>query len=113
MYTECYVNTQGEDYKGRVAQTTDGTACVAWNSPLPIAYGITSDKYPLLDGHNFCRNPDGRGPSPWCFIESAGPPITSDTESYPGQGVHWDYCTISTAKQTTCHTGKVKMFVWC
>ncbi|XP_072027738.1 uncharacterized protein [Amphiura filiformis] len=47
VFTDCYVNTNGADYKGTVATSANNDPCVKWNAPLPVAYGIETDN-PLI-----------------------------------------------------------------
>lgn len=47
----------------------------------PHYHPLTSLYRPCLEGHNFCRNPEGRGTRPWCY--------TTDPNK------RWEYCTIN------------------
>ena len=72
VLTDCYVNSNGADYKGRVATTTSDDNCVSWASELSSEYGYTQDRFPLLGDHKNCRNPGGYKSAPWCFIVDEG-----------------------------------------
>ena len=47
----------------------------------PHFHPLTSLYRPCLEGHNYCRNPEGRGARPWCY--------TTDPNK------RWEYCTVS------------------
>lgn len=51
-----------------------------WVSQSPHPHSITPLDRPELEGNNECRNPDGRGLSPWCY--------TTDSDT------RWEYCGI-------------------
>ena len=89
VHTECYVNVNGADYKGRVSETSLTTVlpCKNWLSLGPVD-GLDD---PLIGNHQFCRNPGGLEDSPYCYFEDN----------------NWDYCTIPTEAQTTCHNGNI------
>ena len=70
----------GIHYNGRVNVTVSGKACQQWDSETPHFHPITSLFRPYLEGHNYCRNPEGRGKRPWCY--------TIDPS------VRWEYCNI-------------------
>ena len=58
-------------YSGDVATTRSGHACQEWasQSPNPHPFDIDVKQAGLALASNFCRNPDGRGIGPWCFIK--------------------------------------------
>ena len=69
LYSGCYVEADGNDYRGTKNVTVNGTECAIWSDPkLDAAYvrsfGASStwkpENYPDagLGGHNYCRNPD-------------------------------------------------------
>ena len=70
----------GIHYNGRVNVTVSGRSCQHWDSDNPHFHPITSLFRPYLEGHNYCRNPEGRGKHPWCY--------TNDSS------VRWEYCNI-------------------
>ena len=47
---------------------------------MPHPHSMTPVLRPYLNKHSYCRNPDGRGESPWCY--------TTNPE------VRWEYCDI-------------------
>lgn len=65
--------------------TASGKTCQAWVSSTPHPHPITPLDRPELEGHSSCRNPDGRGGSPWCY--------TTDPET------RWEYCDIPSCQQ--------------
>ena len=58
-----------------------GKTCQAWDSDTPHFHPLTSLYRPYLEGHNHCRNPEGRGRQPWCY--------TTDPNT------RWEYCSIA------------------
>nr|XP_018903702.1 PREDICTED: uncharacterized protein LOC109034806 [Bemisia tabaci] len=68
------VKDTGRDYAGNANVTTNGEACLSWNTPSvfsALKYRISEKTHQtLLRDHNFCRNPDGLDSSPWCFVKA-------------------------------------------
>ena len=78
---ECYsVDDLGIHYNGTVNVTESGRCCQNWDSDTPHLHPLTSEFRYYLEGHNYCRNPEGRGKRPWCY--------TMDP------GVRWEYCNV-------------------
>ncbi|CAG7786273.1 unnamed protein product, partial [Allacma fusca] len=62
----CYVGN-GQSYRGTVKEIASGDPCRPWSHQ----YKFKSSEYPeLMGGHNYCRNPGGAEPAPWCFSDS-------------------------------------------
>jgi len=64
--TSCYVvGDKGASYRGLVTSTFSGRTCQRWTEqkPWPIALPMSDG----LGNHNYCRNPDGSQPMPWCY----------------------------------------------
>ena len=81
----CYNESDsGVSYRGDVSVTASGKPCQRWVSQSPHPHSITPLDRPELEGHNHCRNPDGRGTSPWCY--------TTDGN------VRWEYCSVALCK---------------
>ncbi|XP_051868163.1 plasminogen [Pristis pectinata] len=100
----------GENYRGKVSQTEDGTLCQRWDSQEPHLHGYKPTHFPnkYLE-ENYCRNPDGE-PRPWCLTtdpmkrwafcnitrcEGEPPAVETETECYTGKG-HAYRGTVST-----------------
>jgi len=71
----------GIHYNGTVNVTQSGRVCQGWDSNTPHFHPITSLYRPYLEGHNYCRNPEGHCNHPWCY--------TMDPN------VRWEYCNVS------------------
>jgi len=69
---DCYSELDGQDYRGSIAVTKGGLPCQLWSHQTPNAHTKTHMNFPKagLGGHNFCRNPGGEQPSPWCYTLS-------------------------------------------
>ena len=63
-----------------------GKICQPWDSDTPHFHPLTSLYRPYLEGHNYCRNPEGRGSRPWCY--------TMDPN------VRWEYCDVPICSST-------------
>ena len=82
ILTDCYTEEDlGIHYNGTLNVTESGRCCQKWDSDSPHSHPITSLYRPYLEGHNYCRNPEGRGKRPWCY--------TTDPS------VRWEYCNVS------------------
>lgn len=87
------MSDQGVSYRGDIAVTMSGKTCLAWVDQSTHQHPITPLDRPELEGHNKCRNPDGRGLSPWCY--------TTDPE------VRWEYCDVP-----PCSTTPLPLYVY-
>ncbi|XP_028981961.1 uncharacterized protein LOC107038367 [Diachasma alloeum] len=64
----CYWGN-GAAYRGLINTSASGLPCLKWMHHFPQSI---SD-YPELKGHhNYCRNPGGTEPQPWCYIDVDG-----------------------------------------
>ncbi|XP_061905551.1 hepatocyte growth factor-like protein [Entelurus aequoreus] len=64
--TNCF-RGRGEDYRGRVNETTSGIPCQRWNTQYPHEHPFYPSTYECKGlEENYCRNPDG-SEAPWCF----------------------------------------------
>ena len=74
--------TNCDGYRGVLAETKDGVACIAWGTDIE-AYAYTTELYASSGlESNYCRNPDSAGDNGdtiWCYTDavSAG---------------DWEYC---------------------
>ena len=81
MCIGCYdVSNNGTSYNGTINVTVSGILCQSWDSQFPHVHSITSLFRRYLEGHNYCRNPEGRGQKPWCYT-------INETQ-------RWEYCDI-------------------
>ena len=81
------MDTKGTDYNGTLNITESGKSCQYWDSNIPHIHPFSSLFRRYLEGHNYCRNPDGRGEKPWCY--------TTDVNQ------RWEYCNISICSSAT------------
>ncbi|VEN42632.1 unnamed protein product [Callosobruchus maculatus] len=61
---KCFWDT-GKLYRGNQDTTASGNKCIRWSHQ----FRIKPSDYSELAGHNYCRNPGGMEPEPFCFIE--------------------------------------------
>ena len=90
----------GIGYEGVANETVSGKACQPWDSQLPHQHPFNSLFRRHLEGHNYCRNVDGRGLMPWCY--------TMDSSQ------RWEYCAIQECTTTPSQTESVlpESFTW-
>ncbi|XP_070570703.1 low-density lipoprotein receptor-related protein 2-like [Ptychodera flava] len=87
---ECYILTNGVDYRGNVSETFSGIACQKWSEQTPHRHNYSPEMVTGqgLGDHNHCRNPgQAQGQSaPWCYT------TFSNTT--------WQHCTIPEPMET-------------
>ena len=89
LLIDCYTEEDlGIHYNGTVNVTISGKACQDWDKDTPHYHPLTSRYRPYLEGHNYCRNPEGRGKRPWCY--------TMDPS------VRWEYCDVLQCPKDSC-----------
>ena len=82
LFVDCYTEDDlGINYNGTINVTVSGIPCQYWDSDIPHLHPITSFFRYYLEGHNYCRNPEGRGKQPWCYTSNSS--------------VRWEYCNVS------------------
>ena len=82
LFVDCYTEDDlGVNYNGTINVTVSGIPCQYWDSDIPHLHPITSFFRYYLEGHNYCRNPEGRGKRPWCYTSNSS--------------VRWEYCNVS------------------
>merc|ERR1719343_453117 len=65
---EALTGTAGSGYRGVQTRSQSGKSCQRWDAQTPHSHSYTPAAYPdagLTD--NYCRNPDGVGPTIWCY----------------------------------------------
>ena len=72
--SNCFLG-KGKRYRGKMNITKSGKKCVNWNK-IPYLNNIS---FPSLE-KNFCRNPEGYGLKPWCYVNT--------------KNRTWEYCEI-------------------
>lgn len=71
----------GRYYMGNVNITQTGIPCQPWDSQRPHTHIQPPDVFPQVqDASNFCRNPGGEEPYPWCY--------TMD------ESMRWAHCNV-------------------
>uniref|UniRef100_A0A672SBZ6 Hepatocyte growth factor-like protein n=1 Tax=Sinocyclocheilus grahami TaxID=75366 RepID=A0A672SBZ6_SINGR len=66
-YTTNRFRGRGEDYRGKVNETTSGIPCQRWDAQKPHEHPFSPKTYECKGlEENYCRNPDG-SEAPWCF----------------------------------------------
>uniref|UniRef100_A0A8C1TKF4 Macrophage stimulating 1 n=1 Tax=Cyprinus carpio TaxID=7962 RepID=A0A8C1TKF4_CYPCA len=69
--TNCF-RGRGEDYRGKVNETTSGIPCQRWDAQKPHEHPFSPKTYECKGlEQNYCRNPDG-SEAPWCFTSLSG-----------------------------------------
>ena len=87
LEAECYVISNGADYRGHMNTTESGDICVTWQEDQ-IEWWPTAG----LEGHNYCRNPNQES-RPWCYT----------VEGYfSSHALHsiWDWCEVVEAQDS-------------
>ncbi|XP_022094569.1 uncharacterized protein LOC110981363 [Acanthaster planci] len=75
-HTECYTDSNGEDYRGTVSVTESGETCQRWSAQEPHTHSFTPENYAHrgIGDHNFCRSLDN-ATRPWCYTLNPSMPI--------------------------------------
>ena len=72
---ECFTKPNGADYRGGVARTKSGLACLSWSQQTKAVdgsgywTGSSGAAEKGVSNHSYCRNPDGGG-GVFCFTTS-------------------------------------------
>ena len=62
------VKGNGRFYQGQQNQTHGGLECQEWFTSEPHVQTMPKGIFPEMNlAKNFCRNPGGTEPSPWCY----------------------------------------------
>ncbi|KAF3856198.1 hypothetical protein F7725_016921 [Dissostichus mawsoni] len=111
--TNCF-RGRGEDYRGRVNETTSGIPCQRWDAQDPHEHPFYPNTYECKGlEENYCRNPDG-SEAPWCFtsvpemrtalclqIKRCADDIEAE-DCYHGNGKNYRGMVRKTRKGITC-----------
>ncbi|VDP18411.1 unnamed protein product, partial [Soboliphyme baturini] len=89
----CYVGS-GKTYRGTLSTTESQSKCQNWAQASYRFPQYRSVFFPELMGHNFCRNPGGRKPKPWCFTERGAEEYCEISKCPPG--MYPDLLTVET-----------------
>ncbi|XP_036839179.1 hepatocyte growth factor-like protein [Oncorhynchus mykiss] len=118
--TNCF-RGRGEDYRGKVNETTGGIACQRWDSQYPHEHPFYPNTYECKGlEENYCRNPDG-SEAPWCFtsvpemrtalclhIKRCADDIEAE-DCYHENGKNYRGVVRKTRKGVTCQKWSVNM----
>jgi receptor tyrosine kinase len=75
------VKSNGRFYQGHQNTTATGLTCQTWFSRDPHVQTMPQGIFPEMNlAKNYCRNPGGTEPSPWCY--------TTDPM------IRWQHCKI-------------------
>ena len=83
-------NGNGKNYNGNNDKTVQQSPCKNWRevlakgtfnpTRLEVSYGRAAMKQGSSLNHNYCRNPEGAAPVPWCFASDIDLNIYGDME---------------------------------
>ncbi|XP_035652223.2 hepatocyte growth factor-like protein [Oncorhynchus keta] len=118
--TNCF-RGRGEDYRGKVNETTGGIACQRWDAQYPHEHPFYPNTYECKGlEENYCRNPDG-SEAPWCFtsvpemrtalclhIKRCADDIEAE-DCYHENGKNYKGVVRKTRKGVTCQKWSVNM----
>uniref|UniRef100_A0A8C7MRW2 Macrophage stimulating 1 n=1 Tax=Oncorhynchus kisutch TaxID=8019 RepID=A0A8C7MRW2_ONCKI len=118
--TNCF-RGRGEDYRGKVNETTGGIACQRWDAQYPHEHPFYPNTYECKGlEENYCRNPDG-SEAPWCFtsvpemrtalclhIKRCADDIEAE-DCYHENGKNYRGVVRKTRKGVTCQKWSVNM----
>ncbi|KAK6321706.1 hypothetical protein J4Q44_G00086820 [Coregonus suidteri] len=118
--TNCF-RGRGEDYRGKVNETTGGIACQRWDAQYPHEHPFYPNTYECKGlEENYCRNPDG-SEAPWCFtsvpemrtalclhIKRCADDIEAE-DCYQENGKNYRGVVRKTRKGVTCQKWSVNM----
>ena len=75
------VKNKGRFYQGQQNMTHGGLECQEWFTSEPHTQTMPKGIFPEMNlAKNFCRNPGGTEPSPWCYTKD---PL-----------IRWQHCQI-------------------
>ncbi|BES98750.1 tyrosine-protein kinase receptor [Nesidiocoris tenuis] len=85
----CYWGN-GVDYRGAIGVSSSGANCLPWAEQLQFSI---AEHRELLGKHNFCRNPGGKHPQPWCYVDVKGLPVVEMCNIHQCIESLWMYLT--------------------
>ena len=75
------MKNKGRFYQGQQNMTHGGLECQEWFTSEPHTQTMPKGIFPEMNlAKNFCRNPGGTEPSPWCYTKD---PL-----------IRWQHCQI-------------------
>ena len=75
------VKGEGRFYQGKQNKTHGGLECQEWFTTEPHVQTMPKGIFPEMNlAKNYCRNPGGTEPSPWCYTKD---PL-----------IRWQHCQI-------------------
>ena len=81
IFTANCIKNKGRFYQGQQNITHGGLECQEWFTSEPHTQTMPKGIFPEMNlAKNFCRNPGGTEPSPWCYTKD---PL-----------IRWQHCQI-------------------
>ena len=97
------MKSNGRFYQGHQNTTATGLTCQTWFSRDPHVQTMPQGIFPEMNlAKNYCRNPGGTEPSPWCY--------TTDPM------IRWQHCKIEPCGKIfimILHCGLLGLFFFC
>ncbi|KAL8601073.1 hypothetical protein ACOMHN_040774 [Nucella lapillus] len=78
---ECLQSDNGAEYRGKMANSSKGLPCKSWANQF-FSHPYKDWHFPdssMAKAGNYCRNPAGSRPQPWCYVDSS---------------LRWDFCPL-------------------
>ena len=95
------VKGEGRFYQGKQNKTHGGLECQEWFTTEPHVQTMPKGIFPEMNlAKNYCRNPGGTEPSPWCYTKD---PL-----------IRWQHCQIDKCGKKALQMGIYarRLFPW-